>query len=93
MSREEEQESPDESNNVSEEGDDINEDDIVNEADRKPPRLFTFTCVNSYGNAEVDAIKDDGKPIRFSNRYNRIVCIQKKKHIFKIRVIKVHGFT
>ena len=68
MSREEEQESPDESNNVSEEGDDINEDDIVNEADRKPQRLFTFTCVNSYGNAEVDAIKDDGKPIRFSNR-------------------------
>ena len=78
MSREEEQESPDESNNVSEEGDDINEDDIVNEADRKPPRLFTFTCVNSYGNAEVDAIKDDGKPIRFSNRYDRLVCISKK---------------
>ena len=73
-SNHDEEESPDESNNVSEEGDDVNEDDIVNEADRKPPRLFTFTCVNSYGNAEVDAIKDDGKPIKFSNRYDINHC-------------------
>ncbi len=47
---------------------DVNEDDTINEADRTPPRMFTFTCVNSYGNAEVDAIRDDGKPIKFSNR-------------------------
>ncbi len=81
----EEEESADETNNASEEGadaNDVNEEDIINEADRKPPRLFTFTCVNSYGTAEVDAIKDDGKPIKFSNRCGTFhLCIENATYI------------
>ena len=34
----------------------------------RPPRMFTFHTVNSYGNADVDTIRDDGKPIKFHNR-------------------------
>jgi ubiquitin carboxyl-terminal hydrolase 4/11/15 len=43
------------------------EADTVNEDDRKP-RLFSFHMVNSYGSAEMDGIKDDGRPIKLSNR-------------------------
>ncbi len=44
------------------------DEDTVNEADRKP-RLFAFHFVNSYGSAEVDGIRDDGRPIKFHSEY------------------------
>lgn len=46
---------------------DEDSDDRVNEVDRQP-RLFAIRMVNSYGSAEVNSIRDDGKPIRFHNR-------------------------
>ncbi|CAH1783519.1 unnamed protein product, partial [Owenia fusiformis] len=46
--------------------------DIINENDTNkspaPCRLFSFTLVNSYGSAEVEQIKDNGKPIKLSGR-------------------------
>ena len=41
--------------------------DLVNEADRKP-HLFTFHMVNSYGSAEVETIRNDSNPIKFSSK-------------------------
>ena len=44
------------------------DEDTVNEADRRPP-FFTFHMVNSYGSTEVDGIRNDGNPIKFSSNY------------------------
>ena len=34
-----------------------------------PPRLFKFSIVNSYGNAEMDyKLKDDGTPLRLNSK-------------------------
>lgn len=33
------------------------------------PVLFTMCTVNSYGSAEIDHLKDDGKPLNISRKY------------------------
>lgn len=35
-------------------------------AEKTVPTLFTMCTVNSYGSADLDSMKDDGKPLRIS---------------------------
>ncbi|XP_078676513.1 ubiquitin carboxyl-terminal hydrolase 15-like isoform X3 [Branchiostoma floridae x Branchiostoma belcheri] len=42
-------------------------DEEVN-CDNRPHRMFTFHLVNSYGSAEIEHIRDDDRPIKFTNR-------------------------
>ena len=47
------------------------EEDAVEEqggCTKERPRLFTFSVINSYGNAEMDKIKDADEPIKFTSR-------------------------
>ncbi|XP_013412555.1 ubiquitin carboxyl-terminal hydrolase 15 isoform X3 [Lingula anatina] len=41
---------------------------LEEEPKEKKHRMFEFHLVNSYGSSEIGALKDDGKPIKFSNR-------------------------
>ncbi|KAK3578660.1 hypothetical protein CHS0354_002964 [Potamilus streckersoni] len=46
-----------------------NSEDCVRTDNFKPPRLFKFTLVNSYGNADMDyKLNDDGKPLKLNSR-------------------------
>jgi hypothetical protein len=44
------------------------------ETEEDDHRLFTLSVINSYGSSEVQKIKDDGKPIRFTSK-NEIYCL------------------
>ena len=46
------------------ESDEEEEEDVSEDGTH---RLFSFHMVNSYGSAEMDGIRDDGKPIKFSS--------------------------
>ena len=43
------------------------EDEEKEEPEEDDHRLFSFSVINSYGSSEVQKIKDDGNPIRFSS--------------------------
>ena len=60
--------SPDNHNSNSESESPDKEDDDISDMDpeQQTQRLFTFIGVNSSGTSEVDSIRDDGQPIRFS---------------------------
>ena len=38
------------------------------------PTLFTMCTVNSYGSADIEAMKDDGKPLRISGIQKILYC-------------------
>ncbi len=57
-----------------EEASDGEEEEDFNKLYRDPNgrlRLFKFAVVNSYGSAEMEKIKDDGKPIKISSEWMR----------------------
>ncbi|KAL3853771.1 hypothetical protein ACJMK2_017284 [Sinanodonta woodiana] len=46
-----------------------NSEDSVKTDNVKPPRLFRFTLVNSYGNTDMDyKLNDDGKPLKLNSK-------------------------
>ena len=50
---------------------DMNGEEEENSEEMKPPRLFKFTSVNSYGSAELDnKFKDDEKPLKLNGNNN-----------------------
>ena len=61
---------------------DMNGEEEENSSEEiKPPRLFKFTSVNSYGSAELDnKFKDDGKPLKLNgkevSKYNSSLNVQ-----------------
>ncbi len=46
-------------------GDEDEEDDDG----KGPPKLFTMNFVNSYGNAHLEQLSNDHKPIKFSGEF------------------------
>jgi len=52
--------------------DDSGVDDSAEEADDRkgPPKLFTISLVNSYGNMTLKELKNDGEPLQLSSELN-----------------------
>jgi hypothetical protein len=52
--------------------DDSGVDDSAEEADDRkgPPKLFTISLVNSYGNMTLEELKNDGEPLQLSSELN-----------------------
>ena len=42
---------------------------LSDEEDNGPPRLFNVHIVNSYGNAQIDSLQDDGQPLKLQSKY------------------------
>jgi len=59
------QESP-----VSEGDPQVQDDEMLSDEEESgPPRLFNVHIVNSYGNAQVDSLQDDGQPLKLQNKH------------------------
>ena len=45
------------------------ERDKTQRGDTSKPTLFTMSTVNSYGSADIEHLKDDGKPLKLSGMF------------------------
>ena len=55
--------------------------DDLEESDQQkgPPKLFTMNLVNSYGNAQLDQLENDGQPLQITSM-NSIFLVVLKLH-------------
>ena len=55
--------------------------DDLEEIDQQkgPPKLFTMNLVNSYGNAQLDQLENDGQPLQITSM-NSIFLVVLKLH-------------
>ena len=46
-------------------------DDLEEEEDQQkgPPKLFIMNLVNSYGNAQLEQLENDGQPLQITSKY------------------------
>ena len=50
-------------------GEEVEDDEDMEDEDGKgPPKLFVMNLVNSYGNTQIDQLKNDGKPLKLSGK-------------------------
>ncbi len=50
------------------------EEEEEDDEGRGPPKLFAMNLVNSYGNAKLEQLENDGKPISISGEFSGLLC-------------------
>lgn len=51
-----------------------------------PPKLFTMNFVNSYGNAHLEQLNNDDKPLKLTSKLN----LMSFRHLLKLKIIFYH---
>jgi len=71
-------------NNNPENGENGENDDEEEEDDERkgPPKMFVMNLVNSYGNAQLEELRNDGQPLKIGKHYLSLDWHPKAKELF-----------